>query len=100
MVRRVLKSGPNRSCCSMSSEKQPGVLDIAVISGVLGLVLISVIAYFVSRCFCRQRHYEDGTYDDVRSLERIHNSVFIIPFYNQGFNPMPPIYNDVDGIKL
>ena len=69
----------------MGSDIQPGVLDIAVVSGVLGLVIVCVIAYFISRCFCRQRHGEDETYDDVSSLERAHNSVFIIPCENNGF---------------
>ena len=64
---------------------QPGVRDIAVVSGVLGLVIVCVIAYFISRCFCRQRHCENETYDDVSSLERAHNSAFIIPCENNGF---------------
>ena len=82
----------------MSSEKQPGVVDIVVICSVLALVLISVIAYFVSRCFCRQRH-EDETSDDVRSLERIHYSVFLIPYHNPGFTGVPPKFNDVNRIQ-
>lgn len=68
---------------------KPGVLDIAVISVVLGLVIICITAYIVSRCFCRQRRSEDVTYDDVSSLERVHNSVYIIPCENRGFTHVP-----------
>ena len=70
----------------MSSNKRPGVLDIAVISGILGLVIICIIAYIVSRCFCRQRRSEDETHDNVSSLERVHNSVYVIPCENHGFS--------------
>ena len=76
----------------MSSEEQPGVVDIAVICGVLALVVISLIAYFVSRCFCRRRRQENETYDDVRSLERIRNSAFLIPYDNPAFTTIPPKY--------
>ena len=80
------------SFCNMSSDDRPGIVDIAVISGVLALVVMSVIAYVVSRCFCRRQRHEDETRDDVRSLERIRNSAFLIPYDNPAFTTIPPTY--------
>ena len=79
----------------MSSVKQPGNVDIAVICSVLGLVFMLIMVYLVSRCFCRHRNREDETSDNVRSLERIHNSASVIPFDNRGFIPVPPKFDDV-----
>ena len=75
----------------MSSKDKPGVIDIAVIFVVVALAFLSIIVYFVSRCVRRRRQQQNDanpeeSYDDVRTLERIHRSVFVVPCDNRGFN--------------
>ena len=74
----------------MSSEKHPGIIDLAVISVLLVLICVAIIAYIVSRCWCRRRYpaaSEDRSLDNVTSLERLHHSAFFLPYDHHSCSP-------------